>query len=296
MSVNSFEPLTDSQIDEILTLNSNVIGDATQTLLHKTRIRLSIPDSIQEKLSSEFGIVLTSTVPAQLVKGDTPSHKDSGSSDFSFTYLMYLTNSEGNLVIDGKSYPIKKGSAYKFAHGLEHGTTGTGESVRLSIGPFNEFEEPVGIPGIIYRVYSEDSEQLEDGIYDEWSNPYIVLQYQDASVITTPGLPPGKRFVYWSMDDVHYLPEQSITLSQYNSHTFTAIFEDIASSNPCLENCNQEFKNVQTDNRTENDKSSYINNRAVFLEQTVRPRQMQDYATYMKYVMGKAHFNAKKPN
>ena len=84
------------------------------------------------------------TLPMRWIKGDTQPHIDNSSQKFNNTYLVYLTNSLGNLVIDNDSYPITQGSAYVFNEGLKHHTLNTGLEPRLMIGPMSEEGLKVG--------------------------------------------------------------------------------------------------------------------------------------------------------
>jgi hypothetical protein len=83
-------------------------------------------------------------LPLRWVKGDTPSHQDTGEAAFENTYLVYLTSSVGKLIIDKESYPITAGNAHIFNEGLQHSTTLTGNGDRLMIGPMSETGDRVG--------------------------------------------------------------------------------------------------------------------------------------------------------
>ena len=71
---------------------------------------------------------------------------------------MYLNDSSGNLVLDGTSYPISKGSAYVFNEGLPHETINTGFEPRLLLGPMSEQGFSVGRPSITYFSNQTDAE------------------------------------------------------------------------------------------------------------------------------------------
>jgi hypothetical protein len=93
------------------------------------------------------------------IKGDTAAHKDKGEKQFINTYLVYLTDSSGHLIIDGQSYPITAGDAHIFNEGLEHSTINTENSERLMIGPMSESGFRVGgtINGIVYYNNQTDA-------------------------------------------------------------------------------------------------------------------------------------------
>jgi hypothetical protein len=101
---------------------------------------IQIPLDLKEKIGNQMGINLTGmdTIPMRWIKGDTPAHSDRCIKAFDKTYLAYLTDSEGSLVVDGDAYAIAKGNAYVFSEGLMHETTGTGTQPRLLLGPMSE--------------------------------------------------------------------------------------------------------------------------------------------------------------
>ena len=84
------------------------------------------------------------SIPMRWIKGDTKPHIDTGNQNFNRTYLAYLTDSSGELIIDNNSYPIHKGNTYVFSEGLPHETINTGLEPRLLLGPMSEFGIPVG--------------------------------------------------------------------------------------------------------------------------------------------------------
>jgi hypothetical protein len=111
-------------------------------------IHFSVPitDVIRDTLQSRFGLQLStgSSIPMRWIKGDTAPHMDSGASTFENTYLLYLNDSPGELVVDSQSYPIQTNTGFVFHEGLSHETQGTENVPRLLLGPMNEFAEPVG--------------------------------------------------------------------------------------------------------------------------------------------------------
>jgi len=103
-------------------------------------------DTIKTVLQDSFGLALpTITVPMRWIKGDIAPHVDVGKADFDTTHLLYLTDSPGQLVVDGASYPITKGSAYSFPEASRHKTIDTGAEPRLLLGPMSEEGFAVGI-------------------------------------------------------------------------------------------------------------------------------------------------------
>lgn len=104
---------------------------------------IDIPSDIQERLKLVFNLNLTK-VPMRWIKGDTPPHIDKGVEDFENTYLIYLTDSTGSLVLDDKIYPITQNTGYIFPEGLSHETKDTGNLPRLLLGPMSEKGFAVG--------------------------------------------------------------------------------------------------------------------------------------------------------
>ena len=128
----------------------------------KADFSIELPDAIKTKLETGFGINLAqiASIPMRWIKGDTPPHIDQGENHFNNTYLLYLTDSIGNLIIDGQSYPISAGDAHIFNEGLAHSTINTGDSERLMIGPMSETGFRVGAsPFMLYFDNENDANQ-----------------------------------------------------------------------------------------------------------------------------------------
>ena len=89
------------------------------------------------------------------IKGDTAPHVDVGSSDFNNTYLIYLNDSPGELIIDSTTYPIQSNCGFIFNEGLRHETQYTENVPRLLIGPMNEFAQSVGSPVSYYPTEAD---------------------------------------------------------------------------------------------------------------------------------------------
>jgi hypothetical protein len=107
---------------------------------------ITLPESIRSTLQERLNLDLStvSKIPLRWIKGDTPSHIDTGASPFEHTYLVYINDSEGSFVLGNESYPIEANTAFVFSEGIHHKTEGTGLEPRLLIGPMNEMAEPVG--------------------------------------------------------------------------------------------------------------------------------------------------------
>jgi len=107
---------------------------------------VTLTDTMRAALYERLGLDVShiNEVPMRWIKGDTAPHIDSGATAFNTTYLMYLNNSPGELVVDTASYPITQNTAYVFDEGLLHETLHTEYAPRLLLGPMNEMGMSVG--------------------------------------------------------------------------------------------------------------------------------------------------------
>ena len=135
-------------------------------------IYFSIPitNLIRDTLQSRFELHLSvdSKIPMRWIKGDIAPHIDVGSSNFKNTYLLYLNDSPGELIIDSKSYPIQTNTGFVFNEGISHETLNTENFPRLLIGPMNELAEQVGLPSGIY-YYASEAEAINQINYLDFS-------------------------------------------------------------------------------------------------------------------------------
>ena len=116
----------------------------------------SLRITLEERLNLDLSTV--STIPLRWIKGDTPSHIDTGASHFEHTYLVYVNDSEGSFVLGSESYPIQANTAFVFSEGIVHKTEGTGFEPRLLVGPMNELAEPVG--GSVTFYYPSEADAI----------------------------------------------------------------------------------------------------------------------------------------
>ena len=118
-----------------------------------------ITNSIRSTLLSQFNLNISenATIPMRWIKGDTSPHVDVGSYVFKNTYLFYLNNSPGHLIIDSTSYPIQSNTGFMFNEGISHETHNTNNIPRLLLGPMNEMSEPVGKSLITYYPTEADA-------------------------------------------------------------------------------------------------------------------------------------------
>lgn len=129
-------------IDLIMQLDS--VQYAKSRLIDAYSFSIELTPSMQESIFNKLGLNLKS-VPMKWIKGDTKPHIDNGPQSFNNTYLIYITDSYGNLLIDNISYPISKNTAFTFSEGISHETINTGDVPRLLLGPMSEDGIQVGL-------------------------------------------------------------------------------------------------------------------------------------------------------
>ena len=148
--------LSAEDIDYLTQHEETVSAKAKLDSLDMVHFSIELTESIQKVLQEQFGLTL-SNVPMRWIKGDTPEHTDHSCVEFEHTYLIYLTNSVGEFVLDTTSYEIVKNTAFKFNEGISHKTINTGNIPRLLLGPMNEFGVSVG--GIAASMNYFDTDQ-----------------------------------------------------------------------------------------------------------------------------------------
>ncbi len=155
--------LTQAEIAYIFSLPEVVAAkerlDAATDVHAMVYLNLTLPADLKATLSARLGVDLSAveTVPLRWIKGDSLPHVDRSLTGGAFenTYLVYLTDSPGSLVLGDATYPIQQNTAYKFSEGVHHETVGAADSSRLLIGPINEVGLPVGAPIIYYATQSD---------------------------------------------------------------------------------------------------------------------------------------------
>jgi hypothetical protein len=175
--------LSPSEINDIV--NNPVVqthkAHLSNTLESTKVVKFSLPltPDVRDKLSARLGISLSHTIPMRWIKGDTLPHIDRGESQFTKTHLVYLTSSNGSLVIDGQAYPIHAGDAHIFSEGLEHFTINTGTTERLLLGPMSE--TGFGVGASVYIKYFETRADAENDNNWAGSGIYTVDTINDIS-------------------------------------------------------------------------------------------------------------------
>jgi hypothetical protein len=132
--------LADEHIRIISELSS--VKDALSGLKNAKKVSFTseLPTHIKDVIKVNIGLDLLNIkdVPMTWLVGDSAPHVDRGEKSFVKTYLIYLTDSEGDLIVENDSYPIKKGFGVAFNEGLSHKTLNSGYKPRLIIGPMSE--------------------------------------------------------------------------------------------------------------------------------------------------------------
>jgi hypothetical protein len=188
--------LTQEQIEFILNLPEVLqarekLGTNTGALYFTVELTQEIKDAIK----ANIGIDLTSVsqIPMRWIRGDTWAHIDRGTNPFTQTYLMYLNDSDGQLSIDGTSFPITQNTAFVFNEGVQHETINTGSTPRLLFGPMSEQGLPVGSPISYYNNFVDASTGANPIAYGDGTPPYQVglIVYGSLNGITSWRLAPN---------------------------------------------------------------------------------------------------------
>jgi hypothetical protein len=140
--------LTES--DVYLLIHDIAVITALHTLKNGTtnevRFTTDLPYPVKESLKKRMGLDLygIEEIPMRWMRGDMPPQTDTHINPSRNTYIVYLTDSEGHLFVDGSALPIRKGTGVIFRQGLVHETQGTGNTPRLLLGPINDYGMDVG--------------------------------------------------------------------------------------------------------------------------------------------------------
>jgi hypothetical protein len=144
--------LSNEKIDYLLSRQEVVDAKArvnAKASVSSEQFTVPLTPAIRSELFARMGLQLShiTTIPMRWVKGDTPAHHDTGISGFTHTHLVYLTDSAGDLAVDGVMYPIRRGYGYIFSEGVSHETVGTDADPepRLLLGPMSETGFAVGV-------------------------------------------------------------------------------------------------------------------------------------------------------
>jgi hypothetical protein len=164
--------LSETDINYILSLPEVVTTKEKLETQNVIKFSVALPDAIKQSLQEKLGINLQgiTTIPLRWIKGDTAPHIDLGDK-FLKTYLLYLNDSQGELVLGEEHYQIAKNTAFVFNEGLNHYTLNTGSEPRLMIGPMSENAIAIGGPPCInYYSNQSDAENTINDIAVNYSN------------------------------------------------------------------------------------------------------------------------------
>lgn len=150
----------------------------------RTYFQASVPDSIKQKLQSTIGLDLSqvSSVPFRWIHGDTMPHIDRGQASFENTYLVYLTDGQGQFELGDETYPITAGSGFVFEEGTYHAVKQTNGTSRLLLGPMSESGFAVGAPGIF-------ADGQTDTVYISQVGAFVYYRVNDGSLFVIDSFP-----------------------------------------------------------------------------------------------------------
>lgn len=162
-----FNAISNSDIDYILNLPEVIVSkriidnEDCKSLYFFIKLPIHIKQNILDSMN--LNLFNIDEIPMRWIKDDTSKHIDTNNNNTSFndTYLIYLTDNPGQLILNDRSYSISQGTGYVFSEGISHETINTSTTSRLLIGPMNEIGVMVGIPydgnnGILISIPATD--------------------------------------------------------------------------------------------------------------------------------------------
>ena len=169
---------SEEELQYLKTLNEVLVARASLDTQSSGKVYFSVDSTnfIRDTLQARFGlsIPINAKIPMRWIKGDTAPHIDVGQTNFTNTYLIYLNESPGELIVDTQTYPIQSNTGFVFNEGLSHKTLNTENVPRLLLGPMNEFIEPVGNQPIAYFPTQTAAENLDYSNLLGYSYDFIV--------------------------------------------------------------------------------------------------------------------------
>ena len=182
--------LSNEELEYLKNHPNVIVAKASLDSNQSGNIYFSIPitNLIRTTLHSRLGLDLSvdAQIPMRWIKGDSHPHVDTGVSHFQNTYLLYLNDSPGELILDSQSYPIQSNTGFVFNEGVSHQTQYTENVPRLLLGPMNELAEPVGAGAFI--IY-----------YTNYADAYAQNANYIATQISTYTLGDTQNIVYGSI-------------------------------------------------------------------------------------------------
>lgn len=152
--------LSNQELTNILS-NIDVINNYNKLIEKKTNkilFYIDLTTNLKLELESKFNLTLTQQkIPLCWFNGDTEAHIDRqiNNTNFDYTYIIYLSQNAGTMVIDNTNYEINYNSGFKFYKDSIHATINT--NPRLTIGPMNINSNPVGMNFIQYYESEADA-------------------------------------------------------------------------------------------------------------------------------------------
>jgi hypothetical protein len=150
-----------SNLPQVLEAKQKLDESVKGVVYFSIPLSLSMKEKIKEQL--HLDLFHLHSIPMRWIRGDTHPHIDNSSQSFTNTYLMYLNDSPGHLLIDGQSYPISEGTTYVFNEGLYHETRNTESVPRLLLGPMSESGLTVGFASPLQYFSSRIAALNTDG-------------------------------------------------------------------------------------------------------------------------------------
>jgi len=155
---------SEEELQYLKTLNEVLVARASLDTQSSGKVYFSVDSTnfIRDTLQARFGLSIPTNakIPMRWIKGDTAPHIDVGQTNFTNTYLIYLNESPGELIVDTQTYPIQSNTGFVFNEGLSHKTLNTENVPRLLLGPMNEFIEPVG--GSVTFYYPTETDAINN--------------------------------------------------------------------------------------------------------------------------------------
>lgn len=165
--------LSQSDISYIHSLPEVLAAKEKLSSANTMHVSLHLTESIRSALKNSFGLDLSNVneIPLRWLRGDTKEHVDVGRTKFEKSYLVYLNDSPGKLVLDEIEYPILENSGYVFSEGVSHKTIDTGMEPRLLLGPMSEQAFAVGgSTNIAYYLNETDALSYSNNLGYNYSN------------------------------------------------------------------------------------------------------------------------------
>lgn len=122
-------------LPEVLISKEAIDKKESGSLYFNSALTENIKDRLTQIFNNDFSNL--QSIPMRWIKGDTLPHEDRGTNSFKNTYLVYINNSAGELILNDESYPIVGGTGYVFSEGIYHETLNTLSEPRLLIGPMS---------------------------------------------------------------------------------------------------------------------------------------------------------------